>query len=242
MHPALVHLQHIHIQGIESGIAAYFQVVGAGGGIGRHLVVEQHPDTGVREGGQQALVEHFHCLGRRYVFRRLLHGAVLEQVDQGGLHLGAQVRKGGVTGVEDVRGGTVQLLGVEPEICRAAGLQHAHHRLVLAAHAPHDGRQRVQLSQFADDIPLNLVQLGAQRPGIIIQQVLAPVVIGVDDRQLPATAGKKGAAHLAAPLDGVEDPDRPLGLHNLVGQLPHQVQVFRIAVGHLYQSRWYVPG
>jgi hypothetical protein len=62
--------------------------------------------------------------------------------------------------MEGVGGGAVQLLGDQAEVLGAARFEHAHHHAVLAAHAPHDLPDRVELAELAGDVALDVLELG----------------------------------------------------------------------------------
>ncbi len=220
-----MHFQDIDIQRVEYGIAADFQVIRTRRGIRRHLVVEQHTDSGIWKCLQQALVEHCHGLCRWNCLGRLLHGGVLQQVDQGGFHGGAEVGQRRVTGVEDIGGGAVEVLGYLAEFGLSPKLQHLHHTAILATHPAHDLRQWVELAQFARDIAFDFLELSAFRAGVEVQWVVLLVERRIHPGEFATAAGKKLAPYSAVPLDGIENANWPLGLNDAVRQRSHQCEV-----------------
>ena len=75
----------------------------------------------------------------------------------------------------------IQLLGNKPEILGATGFEHAHHHAVFLAHAPHDLPDRVELTQLAGDIPLDVLELGLHRRRIKSQWP-AQVIVAINCR------------------------------------------------------------
>ena len=61
--------------------------------------------------------------------------------------------------MERIRGGSVKLLRDQSEIGGAACLKHADNHAVFLAHAPHDLPDRVELTQLAGDIALDVLEL-----------------------------------------------------------------------------------
>ena len=111
VHPSLVHFQHIDIQPIETGVTADLQVIRTGGRICRHLVIQDDPDTRIRENRQQTVVEHFHRPRCRDLLGLLHHRVILEQVYEGSLHDRTEVRQRGIAGVEYIRCRAIEIFG-----------------------------------------------------------------------------------------------------------------------------------
>ena len=135
-----------------------------------------------------------------------------------------QVGDGGTAGVEHVVGGAVELGRQRTEGLGAPGLEQVERQAVLLAGPLEQLGELRGGAERLVDLELDVEEVLAGRVEVEAE-VTVGVPVGVDGRLLPALRGEERVADVVVPLDGVEDPDRTLGLDDGVGERPNRLFV-----------------
>ena len=222
MHQAFVHFQGFNVALVEHRVGADLDVVRTRRGIGKNAVGLEDPNGifGLAKHLVEALLQQVDSLfgGQRLglIFKV---AALVDVVEKVGKHQ-TKIGQGWISGMKGVRGGAVELLADQAKIFGTARFQHADNHAVLAAHAPHDLAHRIELTELASYVALDILKLQLLRRSIKGQRPTR-VISTVDDGQLFALVLEKLTANRVVPFHRVQYSNWCLRLDQTVGQCAH---------------------